>query len=124
MQLHLKYALFVVAGIMVVVGLSIWTGLKKPVATPAQLRRVVDRAAEHNTASHSGDAVGALVDVTTALASLDTAVALSGDACVARAAGVSPRTLENEMRAHQMRLVRQLGEPAPFRESLPPLPSI
>jgi hypothetical protein len=121
---HLKYALFVVAGIMVVVLLSKWTGKKAVVgAGPSQVQQVVNQAAEHNTSAHSQhDAVVALVDVTTALASLNTAVALSGEECVKKAAGVPTRTLENEMVAYQRKLMRQLGEHP--TGTLPPLPSV
>jgi hypothetical protein len=103
----LKYAVIVVTGLVVVVLLSKWTG-RKPVAS-TQVQAVVTRAAESNTASYSqNDPVASLVDVTTAIASLQTAVALSGAACVSNATGVPTHTLEREMTTHQSRLMRQV----------------
>jgi hypothetical protein len=118
----LKYALIVVVGVVIVAGLSKWTGLNKP-AMPAQVQSVVSRAADFNTSSHCNqDTLASLVDVTTALASLNTAVALSGDACVTRAAGVPTHTLESEMLAHQRQLMRQLASGE--RPIVQPLPEI
>jgi dihydroxyacetone kinase DhaKLM complex PTS-EIIA-like component DhaM len=120
MLLHLKYALIVIAALVVVVLLSKWTGTRTG-AAPSQVQRVVRQAADHNTAAHNqDDPVAALVDVTSALACLHTAVELSGPECVEKASGVSTRTLENEMVSHQRSLMRQMGEPV----GVQPLPSI
>ena len=113
---NLKYALVVVTAIIIIVGLSIWTGKRSP---PSRVQGVVTRAAKLNTASHSNqDTMTSLLDVTAALATLNTAVELSGDEAVARATGVPIHTLEGEMMAHQRLLIRQLDT------SLPPLPKI
>ena len=112
---HIKYALLVLLTLVVVVLLSKWTGKKAgpghvPTPSVTRVKHVVRQAAESNTASHSEhqDLVDSLVDVTTAIVSLKTAVSLTGDEDVKAASGVSTQVLEGEMVNHQRALMRQL----------------
>ena len=129
---HIKYALLVFLGLMVIVLLSKWTGKKAgpghiPPPSTAKVKHVVTKAAESNTASHSSnqDVVDSLVDVTSAIVSLKTAVDLAGDQDVKAASGVSTQVLESEMVAHQRNLMSQLknklnAPPPPTSYQSPP----
>jgi hypothetical protein len=115
LSLHLKYALVVLTGLTVIILLSKWTGRRggnytPPPAAAARIQEVVQQAANANTASHSThqDMVDSLVDVTSAIASLKTAVELAGDKDVRAASGVTTLTLEREMVVHQRNLMQQL----------------
>jgi hypothetical protein len=120
---HVKYAVLVLLGFTLVMMLSRWTGRKLPdgfVTPPATLdvQRVVDHAAQSNMTAHrTPDPAKALVDITAALTALKTTSVLVGEDTVVRAAGVSPVVLENEMKQHQARLLRQLQTPL-YEESL------
>jgi hypothetical protein len=132
LSLHIKYAVLVMTGLLVIVLLSKWTGKRcgTPPASANKLKinQVVQKAANANTASHSGaqDMVDSLVDVTSAIVSLKTAVDLSGDNDVRAATGVTTQTLEREMTVHQRNLMHQLKlvlAPAPVPQ-FQPLPKI
>lgn len=123
---HIKYAAIVLAIVVVLVGLSTWTGrvtraAPQPTNPDTVAHDVVQRAAKTNDAAHaSTDPVASLVSVTTALASLRAAVEFTSDGVVQHAAGVPMPTLQREMEAHQRELMNKLSTPlAP----LPPLPS-
>jgi flagellar biosynthesis/type III secretory pathway M-ring protein FliF/YscJ len=134
---HLRYALIVIAAVVLIIMLSRWTGKTnfKP-TTPTtsssrvDVKTVVDEAAAANQAAHSStNTLDALLDVTTAIATLNTATTLAGKEPVTNAAGVSLRTLEQEMGAHQRQLIMQLQQPAPQQHptsppTLQPLPKI
>jgi hypothetical protein len=135
---HIKYALLVFLGLVVIVLLSKWTGKRAgpghiPPPSTAKVKQVVTKAADSNTASHSShqDVVDSLVDVTSAIVSLKTAVDLAGDKDVKAASGVSTQVLEGEMVAHQRNLMSQLKNmlnapppPTPHQTPLQPLPQI
>ena len=134
---HIKYALLVFLGLMVIVLLSKWTGKKAgpghiPPPSTAKVKQVVTKAAESNAASHSHqDVVDSLVDVTSAITSLKTAVDLAGDQDVKAASGVSTQVLESEMIAQQRNLMsqlkNQLSAPKPQNYQAPtlqPLPKL
>ena len=129
---HLRYALIIIVVIIVIVLLSRWTGKSAspppppPVAAAslADVKSVVAEAAAANEAAHAQpNRLDALVEVTAALATLNTATSLAGKEPVTTAAGVPVRTLEHEMGAHQRQLMMELqGTPAP--PALQPLPKI
>jgi len=135
---HIKYALLVFLGLIVIVLLSKWTGKKAgpghiPPPSAAKVKQVVTKAAELNTAAHSShqNVVDSLVDVTSSIVSLKTAVDLAGDKDVKAASGVSTQVLESEMVAHQRNLMsqlkHQLSTPQPQNYNTPtlqPLPKI
>jgi len=123
---HVKYAAIVMTAIVVLVGLSAWTGRLTP-TSPRPINQamvahdVVQRAAKSNDDAHtSPDPATSLVDVTTALVSLRTAVEFMGEGVVQRATGVPAHTLQREMEMYQRELMKRVSAPpAP----LPPLPS-
>jgi len=131
---HLKYAIFVIIGILVVIMLSKWTG-KKDLVTPAtpttllqqpqQQRQVMgdvmSQAAASNRDSYTEgqNPVVSLIDVTTALASLNTTIAFYGDVEVAEVAGAPIHTLKAEMLTRQQVLMQQLTSP----HTTPPAPT-
>ena len=133
---HLRYALIVLAAGLLIILLSRWTGKNNFAPTyattlsPADVKTVVDEASLANQAAHSQtNKLDALLDVTTALATLNTATSLAGKEPVTQAAGVPLRTLEHELAAHQRQLMLELdaaAAPAPAHAPHPlqPLPKI
>ena len=130
LAIHLKYAVIVLTGLMVIVLLSKWTGKRGgtnyiPPPAASNIKKVVQQAANANTSSHSThqDMVDSLVDVTTAIVSLKTAVELAGDKDVRAASGVTTQTLEREMIQHQRNLMRELKRVAQ-PQHVQPLPKM
>lgn len=131
---HVRYALVVVGIVVVIILLSRWTGKTTPVPTPttsaaplsrADVRTVVAEAAAANESAYTQpNRLDALVDVTAALATLNTASSLAGKDPVTQAAGVPVRTLEHELASHQRQLIMELQGGAPVPPSLQPLPKI
>lgn len=136
MACHLRYALLVVAVVIVIILLSRWTGKKSgglatPTLTPlarvhGDVKSVVEEAAAANEAAHAQpNRLEALIDVTSALATLNTASTLAGKEPVTQAAGVPVRTLEQELAAHQRQLLTELhGGGRNATPTLQPLPKI
>ena len=123
---HLKYAIFVLVGIVVVILLSKWTGkrcVQPATSSGGVVERVMVNSAHANEASYnpSQHPANALIEATTALVSLNTAAEYSGDAEVARVAGASVDTLRREMMARQQELMAQLVSDPPAQ--LQPLPA-
>ena len=133
---HLKYAIFVVVGILIAILLSKWTGssggkggdgssattlLQQPHEQRQVMATVLSQAAVSNKDSYTEGQhpVISLIDVTTALASLNTTIAFYGDVRVAEVAGAPIHTLKAEMLARQQELIQQLTTSLP----LPPLPA-
>lgn len=141
---HVRYALIVIIVVVIIILLSRWTGKTSlPVAPSvslssspassaiaianADVHAVVAEADAANTAAHTHtNPLDALIDVTTALATLNTAAYLAGKEPVSRAAGVPFRTLEHEMASYQRQLMVELqGIPKVQQtHTLKPLPKI
>jgi hypothetical protein len=111
---HVRYAIMVLLAFIGLIMLSKWTGRREVpgfVAAPSisQVQSLTERAAAANFASHkTADPVRALVEVSTALATLSATTSLVGQGPVTKAAGVAPQQLEHEMLAHQGYLIRSI----------------
>jgi len=110
---HVRYALIVVIVTVVIILLSRWTGKGTAPTVPplsyTDVRAVVRAAATANTAAHTQpNRLDALVDLTAALATLNTATMLAGEDVVTKAAGVSVATLEQELVVHRQQLMSEL----------------
>ena len=138
---HLRYALIVMVVVVVIILLSRWTGKKsatliveKPAAAAPSVARssgvaaIVAEAAAANEAAHAQtDRLDALVNVTSALATLNAADSLAGSDAVSAAAGAPIQTLQHELGAHQYQLMLEISGgrgDSRDRGSLQPLPKI
>jgi hypothetical protein len=134
---HLRYSLIVVVIVVVVIMFSRWTGksttalVATTLAAPSMavdVRTVVAEAAAANYSAHTQpNRLDALVDVTSALATLSTASALAGKDSVTQAAGVPVYTLQQELGAHQRQLLLELqshSAPPAQAPGIQPLPKI
>lgn len=132
---HLRYALIVIAFVIIIIMLSRWTGKNNfshttPTTSASPLSRVdvktvVDEAAAANQAAHAqNNQLDALLDVTTALATLNTATTLAGKEPVTEASGVSVRVLKQELVAHQRQLIMELHGGGSYSATPPPLAAL
>jgi len=117
---HLRYALIVIMVVILIICLSRWTG--KTSVTYGRPEQVVAKAVADNQAARSKtNRLEALLDVTAALATLQTVTFLAGPAAVNHAVGKSVQEVEEQLMDHQHQIMMDLH---PRKTSLKPLPKI